>query len=335
MMEGALRWTLELPDTASAMAFAPDGRRVAVATLAGDVVMVNVSTGEVSPTGASHRGGSLAVAWHPAGELLATADQDGRVCLVEPGFSERPTYRSFGRGWVDHLAWSSDGAYLAIAAGKAVHVVATTGESVAELSTKSTVDALAWLPGLPTLITAGFGGAYVHDIRERKAPVELDWPGALLSLAPSPDGKVIAAGCQECALQLWDWPSGRPSEVTGFDTKVRSLAWNRTGSLLAAAGGSVVTLWPFADGGPVGKKPTVLQGHARRVTGLAFLGNNGMASIDESGRLITWRSRGARWTTTGGLPWKAPLVGLAATAKAVVVAASDASLLVLAVGTQE
>jgi WD40 repeat protein len=148
MMEGALRWTLELPDTASAMAFAPDGRRVAVATLAGDVVMVNVSTGEVSPTGASHRGGSLAVAWHPAGELLATAGQDGRVCLVEPGFSERPTYRSFGRGWVDHLAWSSDGAYLAIAAGKAVHVVATTGESVAELSTKSTVDALAWLPGL-------------------------------------------------------------------------------------------------------------------------------------------------------------------------------------------
>jgi WD40 repeat protein len=165
--------------------------------------------------------------------------------------------------------------------------------------------------------------------------VELDWPGALLSLAPSPDGKVIAAGCQECALQLWDWPSGRPSEVTGFDTKVRSLGWNRTGSLLAAAGGNVVTLWPFADGGPVGKKPTVLQGHARRVTGLAFLGNDGMASIDESGRLITWRSRGARWTTTGGLPWKAPLVGLAATAKAVVVAASDASLLVLAVGTQE
>ena len=326
--ERPLRWTLDLPDSAAGMAFAPDGSRLAVATLAGDVLLLDTSTGELASTGAKHRGGALAVTWHPSGTSLATAGQDGRVCLVEPGSSQKPVYRSFGRGWVEHLAWSEDGTALAIAAGKAVHVVSPHGDLIVEFAAQSTVAALAWLPGERRLAVAGRGGIWIPPTGERKAPIDLPWSGALLSIAPSPDGKVIATGSHECSLQLWDWPSGEASEVTGFSAKVRNLAWNSAGSLLAAAGGECITLWRFSGVGLVSKRPTVLMGHKASITGLAFLHDEALASIDDAGLFITWSKRKNAWHPDSESVCKARLTGLAVTPSVAVVATDRAGLLV-------
>jgi WD40 repeat protein len=319
---------LSLPDSAAALCLAPDGRRVAVATLAGDVLILNTSSGKLTATGAVHKGGALAVAWHPHGDVLATAGQDGRVCLVHP--STPPTYRSFGRGWVEHLAWSSDGTRLAIAAGKAIHVVGHNGEPLAKHELKNTVAALAWLPGSAMLVVASYGGLWFYDLERGKSAVTFPSQGALLSLAPSPDGTVIAAGRQDDALELWRWPSGKPAEVSGYAGKVRQLAWHKDGSLLAAAGGELITLWSLAEGMPVGKEPRVLEGHRQSITGLAFGQDNLMVAIDEGGDLITWSNREGAWSATGGFNWKAPLIGLCIANDAAVVASRDATLLVIA-----
>ena len=77
-------WRHALPDSAAALAMAPDGKSLAVATLAGEVELVDLATGKLGPSGARHRGGALAVAWSPNG-TLATAGQDGRVCLLGTG----------------------------------------------------------------------------------------------------------------------------------------------------------------------------------------------------------------------------------------------------------
>jgi WD40 repeat protein len=328
LIERPLRWTLDLPDSAAGMAFAPDGRRLAVATLAGDVLLLDTSTGELASSGADHRGGALAVAWHPSGTSLATAGQDGRVCLVDPVSSQKTVYRSFGRGWVEHLAWSEDGTELAIAAGKAVHVVSTHGDPIAEFDAQSTVAALAWLPGERRLAVAGRGGIWIHPTGERKAPIDLPWSGALLSIAPSPNGKVIATGSHECSLQLWDWPSGEVSEVTGFSAKVRNLAWNSTGNLLAATGGDCITLWRFSGVGLVSKRPTVLMEHKARITGLAFLGDEALASIDGAGRFITWSKRKHSWRRDSESVCKTRLTGLVVTPSVAVVTTDSAGLLV-------
>ena len=321
---------LGLPDSAAALCPCPDGKRVAVASLAGEVFVLDAATGGLSSTGAVHRGGALAVAWHPNGDVLATAGQDGRVGLVRTGAP--PTYRSFGRGWVEHVAWSSDGTRLAIAVGKAVHVVGLDGEPLARYENRSTVAALAWLPGSSKLVVAGYGGLCVYDSVGGGPAVSLESPGALLSLAPSPDGTVIAAGRQDDVLELWSWPLAKPADVSGFSGKVRQLAWNKSGSLLAAAGGDVITLWSFAGGAPVGKEPRVLEGHRDVISGLAFFKDDGLIAVDEAGNFIVWIEQDGAWTAACGFRGKAPLIGLCATRDLAVVAAQDASLSVVSLG---
>jgi WD40 repeat protein len=322
-------WRLTLSDSAAALALAPDGRRLAVATLAGDVAVADLVTGRLGPTVAKHEGGALAVAWSPSGDALATAGQDGRVCLVGAGGDVAPVYRKFGRGWIEHLAWAPDGGHLAIAAGRGVHVVTRTGETVIESAGKRTITALAWFSRTASLAVAGYGGVRVFSLAKDKPPVDLAWPGVILSLAVSPDDRYVTAGCQERSVQLWTGPSDGV-EISGFDTKVRQVVWNPRGTLFAAVGGPYVPLWAFTGKRPASTKPTILQGHKASIVGVAFLDDESLASIDEGGRFITWHGQRRGWCADGEWSCDVPLIGLAATRSYAAVASSDASLLVFA-----
>ena len=306
-------WRLSLPDSAAALAIAPDGRRLAVATLGGDVVLVDLVTGKLGPSGAHHQGGALAVAWSPSGDALATAGQDGRVCLLGAGCDAAPVYRRFGREWIEHLAWAPDGTHLAIAAGRVVHVVAKTGETIIEATGRSTIAALAWFSRADTLAVAVNGGVRLLSLAKGKAPVDLTWPGAILSLAVSPGDRYVTAGCQGRSVVLWTGPTSDGVEISGFDTKVRQVAWNPSGTLLAAVGGHYVPLWAFTENGPASTKPSILQGHKASITGLAFLDNDSLASIDKGGRFLTWRKQRGKWAADGEWSGDVPLIGLTAT----------------------
>jgi WD40 repeat protein len=323
----APRFALALPDTAAAMDFAPDGRQLAVATLEGEVLLVDVDSGAIAGAGARHRGGALAVAWRPDGKVLASAGQDGKVCLTSVG--GQALCRPFFRGWIEHLAWSPDGAHLAIGTGKVVHVVDASGETVTAMTAERTVAALAWLPD-DKLALAGYGGVLVFGIGDGKPPTKLEWPGALLSMAASPDGTVIAAGCQEDCVQLWTWPSGKALQISGFDTKVRALAWDSSADVLATTGGTLITLWPFSGKGPEGVKPMVLDRHTSHVAALAFSGESTLVSIDEAGQCIRWgQQKRRRWQALAEATWNAPLLGLAISTTTIAVASQDAHLLLL------
>jgi hypothetical protein len=49
--------------------------------LAGEVVMLDVMTGDVASTGVSHTGGALAVAWHPR-SVAVVAARDASVSVL-------------------------------------------------------------------------------------------------------------------------------------------------------------------------------------------------------------------------------------------------------------
>ena len=69
-----------------ALAFSPDGSRIAVAGAADDVSVYQTETGERSATCKGHKG-TYAVAFSPDGEQLATGGFDGkvRICEVKSG----------------------------------------------------------------------------------------------------------------------------------------------------------------------------------------------------------------------------------------------------------
>ncbi|CAA7407757.1 unnamed protein product [Spirodela intermedia] len=106
-------------------------------------------------------------------------------------------------------------------------------------------------------------------------------------LALSPDSACLASGSIDHSVKLYGFPSGDfQSNVTRFTLPIRCLAFNRSGSLLAAAGDDDgIKLIATIDS----SISRVLKGHKGTVTGLAFDPKNEfLASVDGLGTVIYW-----------------------------------------------
>jgi WD40 repeat protein len=72
-------WDVSIAAEASCIAFAPDGKSLAVGTSRGEVLLADVATGEVKATLTGHWGQVYAVAFSPAGAILASGGYDKTV----------------------------------------------------------------------------------------------------------------------------------------------------------------------------------------------------------------------------------------------------------------
>ena len=74
-----------------------------------------------------HDGGLLALAIHPDGTSFATAGQDGRVVIRGVADGRQQQSVEVGTGWVEHIAWSQDGRWLAASCSRQVSVFTSRG----------------------------------------------------------------------------------------------------------------------------------------------------------------------------------------------------------------
>jgi WD40 repeat protein len=113
-----------------------------------------------------------------------------------------------------------------------------------------------------------------------------DW--VLFAVAPSPDGKTLAAGYDSSSIILWNTATGEPVEepLTGHIDWVRSLAFNPDGSTLASGSDDeTIVLWNIEDG----ESKTQLTGHDDRILHVAFnQDGKKLISGDDSGTTIIW-----------------------------------------------
>ncbi|MDB4964627.1 MAG: hypothetical protein JWN44_316 [Myxococcales bacterium] len=304
-------WVALLPDFAQALAWAPDGHALAVATLAGPVFLLDAERGERLAAAAGHGGGALAVAWSPDGTQLASGGQDGRVQLFDRS-GRRQAELEASTGWVTHLAWSPTGECVAAAAGKKLRVWSRAGELVTDVDGyESTITGLFWLPGTEQLVTSCYGGLQFVTIGKPEWVRRLDWKGSILVAKPSPKGRFIATGNQDATVHVWETSSGKDLQMSGYAWKVRELAWCEAAPLLATAGAPSITVWDFGGKGPAGKPPTELSGHEERITDLAFLpGSERLVSVGVDCALRVWQRRG-KWKCIRHLEAATPLHRLA------------------------
>lgn len=284
-----IHWRIDAGDYVTDAAISYDGVLAAVATGGGTVIVVELATGKERWRVVAHEQGALSLAFSPREPLLATAGQDGRARLFAPTGDVLAELPGKG-GWVEHLAWSPDGRILATSSGRVLRLWTSAGEP--RLQTEphtSTVAGIAWRKDAREVATCCYGGVHVWAIETGAQARQLAWKGSLVSMAWSPDGKVIACGSQDASVHFWRLPSGSDSQMTGYPFKPKTLAWDSASTMLATGGDATITIWKFLGKGPEGKPPQQLQGHKALCTALAFAPKSGrLASGGQDTGILLW-----------------------------------------------
>lgn len=196
-----------------AVAWSPDGKRVASASLDGTAQVWDSVSGTTLETFRSESGAMTSVAWSPTGDLLATGDETGLVRVWEVASQRQALSLVAQHGKVDSIAWSPDG-----------HVLATGG-----------ADAVArvWDARSGALVAAFTG----HT-------------GEVHQVAWSPDGRRVASASSDATVRLWDPQTGAQSLAFHEHTdKVFSVAWSPDGHHIASGSlDKTVRVWDSTTG---------------------------------------------------------------------------------------
>lgn len=289
--EGVLRpgWSAALGDYAIAGGWIRGGDVVVVGDAAGSVYAFEGKSGETLWVRRGiHEGGVLAMAIHPDGTVFATTGQDGRV-LVWGVEGEVSHAIDLGSGWVENVAWSPDGHWLAASCSRQVRLYDAVGAEVWRFDDHpSTVSAIAW-SSAEELATACYGRVTFFDASSGELRQKLEWKGSLVSMVLSPDGDIVACGSQDNSVHFWRRSTEQDSMMSGYPGKPSALAFDDTGTLLATGGGKAVTVWSFQGSGPEGTRPSALELHVQPVTTLAFACRGmRLASGARDGSVVVW-----------------------------------------------
>ncbi len=271
---GAWQSTCEcrLPSTGGevrAVAFSPDGTKLATATLRGleDTARLwNAATGQ--PMGPPRKlGPARGVAFSPDGTKLVTTSRDKTARLWDMRTGQplgQPLKHDNNEGQFLLLVFNPDGTKLATTAGgRSVRLWdAGTGQLFSQLATfepRDEVTAVTFSPDSAQLATASWNGKGTIIRRWDAATGQpsgspLEYDNRVFAVVFSPDGTRIATANGDKTARLWDVQTGRQlGEPLTHGGQVAAVTFSLDGTKLATASrDNTVRLWDVRTGQPHG-----------------------------------------------------------------------------------
>ena len=284
-----------LDDYIHRVAFAPGAGRFAACSASGQVAVWEAASLNPVCELKGHRQAALALAWHPTGQELVTGGQDGVVRIWNTNIGEERAVFPVGANgsWVEHLAWSPDGRFLAASAGKMFRIWAINPtdppQLVAEVPThKTTISALTWMPREGGLVASAYGGAWLWKIGEEKPVRPFPYDGALLTIAVSPSGEYLASGNLDGSVHLFRTDSDQNWHMSGYPVKVTAVRFDYNGLNLFTASGPSLVSWNMKKFEGTGGR--LFKGHLGWIQDIACHPSRSVvATVGEDGLLCIWQ----------------------------------------------
>jgi WD40 repeat protein/serine/threonine protein kinase len=286
-----------------AVAFAPDGVRVAAACGDNTVKVWDTATQKVVQTLSGHQAYVFSVAYSMDGRHIASAGHDGTVRLWDVASGRelfsRPGHLGDYAGTAGALAFSPDGRHLAAGGedGFATIWDVSDGRAVLRLPEKheKTAVCVAFSPDGSLIATGSWGGVVrVFDARNGELRGKIKGHGhRLAGVVFSPDGKRVASASFDRTLKVWEAPALRLINTlgvtpgTGHTGVITGLAVSGDGGRLFSSGGEdkTVKVWDPQSGEEV----LNLRGHSLFCHGLAASADGArLASAGRDGTIRIW-----------------------------------------------
>lgn len=199
----------------------------------------------------THKREVTAVAWSPAGRVIASCDRDRLIHLWNPSTREIIHTLTGHEGWVNSIDWSVDGRFLA--SGDELGAVKIWDENTGKEHFRlaghdGAVGAVAWSPDGKFLASGGKGGKLElivwnlvnQSVVFRTTTRQVKNHGMI---AWSPDSQKITI-CGNRQLPVWDARTGAVLQEFLVEDDSTSVDWSPTGESLAVGlrSGTVVIL---------------------------------------------------------------------------------------------
>jgi WD40 repeat protein len=277
------------------LAWSPDGRYIATASLDSTARIWDVATGQCIAVLGGHTGTVEAIAWSPDSAKVATTSRDQHIRLWSTA-GELVTRLSRSSEVIRAVAWSPDGRRIASGSDKLLRIWDAQSRGLVNEFAGHTdnVFGLAFSPNGKKLVSGSHDRTVrIWDVTSGDSLVLAGHENLVESVDWSPDGTRIASASADQSARIWDAVSGNQLlHIRGHTDSVWNVAWSPDGAWLATCGADrTARIWDSSNAAEI----VTLRGHTGHIFDITWSPEGtrlATASADNTARIWNASARG-------------------------------------------